>query len=115
MKTMALFTKKKNEYSLASSDFNEEQEQASDRILMEQIEDEDDVAASLVDKMKNGNPLVLNFELLGLMEANKFLAFFTGACYAINGKVVKINETTYMFARSVDFLDGSLKKFIESI
>jgi FtsZ-interacting cell division protein YlmF len=49
------------------------------------------------------------------MACNKFLAFFTGACYAINGKTVKIKELTYLFARNCDFEDGSLNDFLQQI
>ncbi len=88
---------------------------AKDRIIMEQLVDNDQYAANLIDKLKNGNPLVLNFAKLDLMACNKFLAFFTGACYAINGKTIKIKELTYLFARNCDFEDGSLNDFLQQI
>jgi hypothetical protein len=49
------------------------------------------------------------------MACNKLLAFFAGATYAIGGKTIKINETSYLFARLEDFQDGSLNEFLESI
>lgn len=109
-------SKKNKEYLEASKKLNQEQiDNAYDRAIIEQIEDDDQKAAEYVDKMKEGFPLVLNFEKLDFINANKMLAFFSGACYASEGKIVKINEATYLFARKVDFLDGSLKEFIESI
>ena len=82
---------------------------------MEQLDDNDNKAASLVDSLKNGSPLVINFENLDPTAANKMLAFFAGACYALDGRSVKINEKTYLFARRVDFFDGSIQKFIDSL
>ena len=82
---------------------------------MEQISDDDEKAAMLVDELKNGHPLVINFEELDLMGANKFLAFFTGATYALDGRTLKINEATYLFARNVDFEDGSLMNFLNEL
>ena len=49
------------------------------------------------------------------MAANKLLAFFAGACFAIEGRNVRINEKTYLFARSVDFYDGSLQHFLDTL
>ena len=111
---MALFGKKKNEYNEASKNLNQ-QTLAVDKIIMEQLDDNDNKAASLVDSLKNGSPLVINFENLDPTAANKMLAFFAGACYALDGRSVKINEKTYLFARRVDFFDGSIQKFIDSV
>ena len=65
--------------------------------------------------LKQGSPLIINFESLEPTSANKMLAFFAGACYALDGRNVKINEKTYLFARRVDFFDGSIQKFIDSL
>lgn len=108
--------KRNNEYEKASKDLNsQETVSASEKIIFEQIKDDDDRAAKLVDALKDGNPLVLNFELLNVPAANKLLSFFTGACYALDGKIVKINENTYLFARKIDFIDGSLNEFISQL
>jgi len=88
---------------------------ARERVIMEQLKDDDTRASKLVDLEKNGNPLVLNFKKLDIMACNKLLAFFAGATYAIGGKTIKINETTYLFARQEDFQDGTLNEFLESI
>ena len=111
---MALFGKKKNEYTEASNNLNNQQ-LAVDKIVMEQLDDNDGKAAELVNLLKQGNPLVINFENLDPTAANKMLAFFAGACYALDGRSVKINEKTYLFARRVDFFDGSIQKFIDSL
>ena len=111
---MALFGKKKNEYNEASKNLNNQQ-LVADKMIMEQLQDNDNKAAELVDLLKEGNPLIINFESLDPIAANKMLAFFAGACYALDGRSVKINEKTYLFARRVDFFDGSIQKFIDSV
>lgn len=111
---MALFGKKKNEYDEASKSLNQK-DYASQRIVFEKLIDDDQRAASLIDALKEGSPLILNFEDLEPLAANKLLAFFAGACYALDGRSVRINEKTYLFARKVDFFDGSLQKFIDNI
>ena len=89
--------------------------QAIDRLIMEQLEDNDTKAASLVDSLKEGCPLIINFENLEPIAANKMLAFFAGACYALDGRNIKINEKTYLFAKRVDFFDGSIQKFLDTL
>lgn len=111
---MGLFGKKKNEYEEAKQNLNQIT-RASDRLVMEQLNDDDQKAADLVDMLKDGNPLILNFEKLEPLAVNKLLAFFAGACYALEGKSIKINEKIYLFARKVDFFDGSLQRFIDSL
>lgn len=115
---MALFRRNKNdEYYEASRKLNDNSldKTSSDRIIFEKLQNDDTRAVELIEEMKNGNPIVVNFEDLDIMEANKMLAFLSGACYAIEGTAVMINEVTYLFARKIDFLDGSLKDFLEQI
>jgi FtsZ-interacting cell division protein YlmF len=111
---MGLFSKKNNEYKAASRNLNQTQ-LAAEKLVMEKLKDDDQRAAELVDLLKEGTPLILNFEDLTEEEDNKMLAFFAGAAYALDGKSIKINETTYLFARKVEFMDGSLQSFIQSI
>lgn len=112
---MGLFSKKRNnDYDAASRGLNDTN-LASDRLIIQQMIDDDELAAKYVDNLKNGSPLILNFEGLDEFSANKMLAFFAGAAYALDGKTVMINDTTYLFARRVDFMDGSLQNFIQSI
>lgn len=111
---MGLFGKKRNEYEEASKNLSKE-EVASDRIIMEQINDDDAKAAELVKRLKKGDPLVLNFDNLEPMAANKLLAFFAGATFALEGKSVMINEKTYLFALKSSFMDGSLQEFLNQL
>lgn len=106
---MAIFSKKKNETPEVNN------LKVIDKLIMEQLADNDNKAAELVDSLKNGSPLIINFENLEPIAANKMLAFFAGACYALDGRSVKINEKTYLFARRVDFFDGSIQKFLDNL
>lgn len=87
---------------------------ASKRIVFEMLEDNDEKAASLVDKMRDGSPLVINFTNLDPVSFNKMLAFFCGASYALDGESILLKGSVYLFARKVEFLDGSLKEFIDT-
>ena len=111
---MGLFGKKKNSYEEASKNLTEEVS-AADRLIMEQVLDDDNRASELVDELKKGNPLILNFAELEPIASNKLLAFFAGASYALEGRSVRINEKTYLFARKVDFFDGTLQAFIDNL
>ena len=102
-----LFGKKKEEEPVVKK--------ASERIIMEEMVNDDDFARDLVLKIKDGNPVVLNFEKLEEADGNKHLAFFIGATVALDGKTVKISDHIFLFARREDFLDGSLRKWIDSI
>ncbi len=104
---MGLFSRKKEDKTVVKS--------AYERMLMVQLEDEDEEAADLINKLREGHPLVLNFDKLDVTSANKFLAFFSGACYVLGAKNIKINETTYLFARSEEFNDGSLNEFLDEL
>ena len=60
---MGLFSKKDG-YDARQRELEEEVETAADRIIFDQIEDDDQHAADLVDEMKMGKPLVINLENL---------------------------------------------------
>ncbi len=102
---MGLFHKDKSEEQTVTL--------SKDRIIFEMLEDNDTAAKNLVLKMKNGNPLVLNFENLDLTAANKLLGFFVGATVALDGNFKKINKTCYLFARREEYEDGSLNDFVQ--
>lgn len=109
---MGIF-KKKN-----SDDFEEDDlplGKASERIIMERMTYDDPHAKELLDSLKEGNPLVLNFDGMDLQQADKYMAFFQGAAAALDGRAVRINESTFLYARKEEFLDGSLKEFIDGL
>ncbi len=87
---------------------------AKDRICFAVMKDDDNFAKELVYKLKDGSPLVINFEEINESATNKFLAFFSGAAVAFEGKIIFVKTNVYLFARKEDFLDGSLKEFLNS-
>lgn len=114
---MGLFFKKKKD---PYDDMNLELEEnnfgkASDRIIMERMTYDDPHAKELLDSLKNGSPLVLNFDGMDLQQADKYMAFFQGAAAALDGRAVRINESTFLYARKEEFLDGSLKEFVDGL
>lgn len=111
---MGLFGKKRNDYEEASKNLSNES-LARDRIVMDQISDDDAQAAEYVKRLKAGDPLVLNFDNLEPMAGNKLLAFFAGATYALDGRNIRINEKTYLFALKSSFMDGSLQQFLDEL
>jgi|SRR5690554_5834203 len=86
---------------------------AFDRIIFEDLDtDEDDYIVSLANEVINGNPLVINFEKLDVDEANKVIAFLSGVIFAVGGKIERINSRIFLFARTQEFKDGTLKQFV---
>ena len=89
---------------------------AADKVVFEQIEEDDNKLLELADKLKAGNPLIIDFSKIDTdFSLNKFLAFLSGVAYALDGKVITINDTIFAFARKIDFLDCSLQELIDSI
>lgn len=88
---------------------------ASERIRLDKMKDNDEFARNIVLDIKNSIPCVINFEGLEEEAGNKYLAFLEGAAVALDGKTVRINEFTYLFAKKEDFLDGSLREWINNI
>lgn len=86
---------------------------AYDRIIFEDLTNsDDDYLVNLANELINGNPLVINFENLDVDDANKVTAFLSGVIYAVGGKVERIRLRVFLFARTQEFKDGTLKDFI---
>jgi cell division inhibitor SepF len=114
---MGLFFKKKKD-PYQDIDLDEEvalSGKASDRIIMEKMNYDDPRAKELLEALRAGSPLVLNFDGMDLQQADKYMAFFQGAAIALEGRAVRINESTFLYARKEEFLDGSLKEFVDSL
>jgi len=89
---------------------------AKDRLVMKKMENNDNFAKDIIQSLKEGIPYVINFrDLPDPDQANKYLFFLEGAVCALDGKTLRINEFTYLFARKEEFLDGSLIKWYNSI
>ncbi|MBQ7642241.1 MAG: cell division protein SepF [Acholeplasmatales bacterium] len=108
-----MFFKKKTDEDL---EFNEPELKASDRIVFAQFtSDDDNYALELINQIKDGAPIIINFEKVDEYTTNKYMAFFTGATMMVEGKVMRINENTILFTKKENFLDGTLRDFIEKI
>lgn len=100
---------------------NQEEEIVDNRLASEKIKfvqfvnDDEKLALDLVLELKDGIPLIINFEKLDEYLANKFIAFFTGANVALGYRPVVINENTLLFSIKDNFYDGSLNKFINEL
>ncbi len=112
---MALFKKKNNEYELTSDKMNTSNTKSCDRIIFEQLNNDDEKIASLVDQMRLGKPLIIDFSRLNVADGNKMLSFLEGACYVSDARCVLIKEKIFLFARNIDFLDGSLSDYISKL
>lgn len=88
---------------------------AAERIRIDKMKDSDEFARDIILDIKDGIPCVINFEGLDEETGNKFLAFLEGAAVALDGKTIKINEFTYLFAKKEDFLDGTLREWINNL
>lgn len=113
---MGLFFKK-NKLKRHVEEENAPQEEKvleKDKIFFAQAKNNDQLLASYVNSLKEHTPVCLNFDLLDVKEANKALAFMTGACFALGGSIFEIDETTYLFALEENLKDGSIDDFVNS-
>jgi len=109
-----LFSKKKVDEEI--EDEVEEVGKASDRIQFAQFKGDDDkYALSLVRNIRDGVPIIINFERVDETVANKYIAFFIGALAVLDSRPVVINDNTYLFSKKENFFDGSLREFIDNI
>ena len=104
---MGLFRRKKKKVNVDI--------QTSDRIIMEQLKNDDDAyITALAKQMIEGAPLILNFDALHIDRANKAIAFISGVVYAISGHIVEINETTYLFGNQAVYDDQSVEAWLKT-
>jgi len=108
-----MFFKKKQEEDIEVEAITKK---ASERIIFAQFTaDDDKYALDLIMEIRNGQPIIVNFEKVDEYTTNKYIAFFTGATMMVDGKVMRINENTILFTKKENFMDGSLRDFIENI
>ncbi|PKK94097.1 MAG: hypothetical protein CVV61_01215 [Tenericutes bacterium HGW-Tenericutes-6] len=94
----------------------EEKVLKSDQIVFDSLtHDDDPYLTSLADQLKEGKPLILNFEPLDIDQANKVIAFLSGVVYAIEGDIVNVKEKVFMFASKDVYDDGSMEEFLKEI
>ena len=110
---MGLFSKKNKKQETKN---NEPIETTYERIKFEKLSSDDDrYLTDLADQMIKGAPLILNFDLLNIDQANKVIAFFSGVVYAITGEIVHIQEKVFLFANKDVYKDGTIEDFLKEI
>ncbi len=57
-------------------------------------------------------PIVLNLTDCLISEANEVLMFLSGALYACDGEIVKIQDKIYLLAQKSDLMGPTLTKFV---
>lgn len=108
---MGIFKKNKNK------DVIEEKVVSTyDKIIFEKLNTDDDhYLTNLADQMIAGSPLILNFDMLDVDQANKVIAFFSGVVYALTGEIVHIQEKVFLFANKDVYKDGTIEEFLKEI
>lgn len=91
--------------------YNQGNKKASDRIEFVQVIEASEII-NLATKIKGGMPTVVNFEKMTTEVANLHLNFLSGVCFALEGKIIAINNKSYLFSKKENFLDGTLNDFV---
>jgi FtsZ-interacting cell division protein YlmF len=90
-----------------------ESKPSASRISFEQLTTASDEYLNQVGlRIINGEPLVLNFDLLNTDDSNKAIAFVSGVAFGVDGAYRKLNEKSYLFANSEAFKDGTLNNWL---
>ena len=87
-------------------------ESSASKIVYGMVSSDDNETARLVDQLKKGHPLCLNFEDIEIPLANKVLAFLIGATYALGGKTIEIKPKIYLFVLLTQLEDGSINNWL---
>lgn len=110
---MGLFSKSKK---VEESPFEDKKILKADQIFYDSVKtDEDNYLTMLADRIKNGQSIILNLELLDIDQANKIIAFLSGVCYALSGDIVNIKEHIFMFASHDVYDDGSMDDYLKDL
>lgn len=85
--------------------------------IFEQLKSgDDDVLTRLAFNIKEGKPIVINFELLEIDDANKAVAFLSGVVFGVDGEIYQFNNSkNIMFADKNVYSDGTMKELIKDI
>lgn len=108
-------SKSNTAYQEAINNINKDEEKkSSEKIVFKEILTDNDCKI-VANNIISNNPAVVNFASISVEDANKHLAFLTGVTYALAGEMIKLREKVFLFAKKEEFLDGSLKQFIDEI
>lgn len=102
---MAFFKRSQKFKSLLSS---------FDRMQSETVISKDQLF-DLCDVIINNRALLANFEKISVEDANYMLTFLSGAVYALGGEVHKTGTKTFLFAKAEEYIDGTIKQYIEDV
>lgn len=110
---MGLFSKSKK---VDENPFDNKVILKADQIFYDSVRTDDDTyLTGLADKIKNGQPIIINLEDLDVDQANKIIAFLSGVVYALKGDIVNVKERVFMFASQDVYEDGSMEDFLKEI
>ncbi len=84
--------------------------EARDRIIFEKLVD-NSKAQDLAAKLVAGEPLVINFEDLGVNESNQLIAFLSGVIYATGGVNLQMTKKIFIFSKDENMENGSIMHF----
>ena len=66
----------------------------------------------LAEYLKKGYPLLINFEGIDQKNANKAIQFLAGACYMLDGKVIKLKSSIFIFCDQESLKDGTIMDLV---
>lgn len=66
----------------------------------------------LAEYLKKGYPLLINFEGIDQKNANKAIQFLAGACYILDGKVIKLKSSIFIFCNQENLKDGTIMDLV---
>lgn len=106
---MGFFKKNKGAEPITKIDFYE-------NILFEEVKNAStEYLTKLAEHLMKKFPLIGNFESLEVDEANKAISFLSGVIYALGGKVMMVNNYSFMFATLEAYQDKNIIELLEQI
>ena len=63
---------------------------------------------NIVDNLKRNKPVIVNLEAVDKQEAQRTLDFISGAIYAINGDIQKINSAVFVLVPANVDISGNI-------
>lgn len=107
---MGLFKKKKTVDFKGQPSLRE----SKDKIEFFKItERNEEILLRMCDLLKEGRPVLANFDTLVAVDCNFMLAFLSGCVYALDGEVIQMQERLFLFAGGNELIDGSVREWVE--
>lgn len=86
---------------------------SSFQLLERVIVREADQLLDIANILKSGKPILVSFEMIDVVDANKMIGFLSGVVYALEGATHYTGEKTILFGSKKNFEDGTLNKFVK--